>query len=119
MTCAVEPRDLKKSFNTCGLPRAGLSARICHALTVVVAALPNLAFCALIGLCAFFLESTSPVYWLCEKLSFAFGGLMLPLDLYPDPMLALGGALAVASAAFVVFERGLRRYESGNQMGLR
>jgi hypothetical protein len=119
MTCGVELRDLKKGFNTCGLPRAALPAVICGALTGVVAALPNLAFCALIGLCAFFLEDTSPVHWLCEKLSFAFGGLMLPLDLYPDPMLSLGGALAVASVALVVFERGLRRYESGNQIGVR
>lgn len=118
MTCAIELRDLRKSFNT-RLLGNGLPALICRALSAVLAALPNLVFCALIGLCAFFLEDTSPVYWLCEKLSFAFGGPMFPLDLYPDPMLALGGALAVASLAFVIFERGLRRYESGSQIGVR
>jgi ABC-2 type transport system permease protein len=72
-----------------GLPSGGLPALICGALTAVVAATLNLIFCAIIGLCAFFLEDTSPIYWVWQKLSFVFGGLMFPLDMYPGPMRAI------------------------------
>jgi ABC-2 type transport system permease protein len=37
-----------------------------------------------IGLLAFWLDDVSPVYWVTQKLMFVLGGLMLPLDLYPD-----------------------------------
>jgi ABC-2 type transport system permease protein len=37
-----------------------------------------------IGLLAFWLEDVSPVYWIWQKLLFVLGGLMLPLDLYPE-----------------------------------
>jgi ABC-2 type transport system permease protein len=37
-----------------------------------------------IGLLAFWLEDVSPVYWVIQKLMFVLGGLMLPLELYPD-----------------------------------
>jgi ABC-2 type transport system permease protein len=37
-----------------------------------------------IGLLAFWLEDVSPVYWVMQKLMFVLGGLMLPLELYPD-----------------------------------
>jgi len=37
-----------------------------------------------VGLMAFWLEDVSPVYWLSQKLLFVLGGLMLPLELYPD-----------------------------------
>jgi viologen exporter family transport system permease protein len=37
-----------------------------------------------IGLLAFWLEDISPVYWVTQKLMFVLGGLMLPLELYPD-----------------------------------
>jgi len=36
-----------------------------------------------IGLLAFWLHDVSPVYWVCQKLMFVLGGLMLPLDVYP------------------------------------
>jgi ABC-type uncharacterized transport system permease subunit len=75
-----------------GLPSGGLPALICGALTAVVAAMLNLIFCATSGLCAFFLETTSPLYWGWQKLGFAFGGLMFPLDTYPDTL--RGTALA-------------------------
>jgi ABC-2 type transport system permease protein len=53
----------------------------------------------------------------------AFCG-FLPARLAHQPTLlnlasALGGAACVACAALFTFERGLRRYESGNQIGLR
>jgi ABC-2 type transport system permease protein len=37
-----------------------------------------------IGLLAFWLQDVSPVYWVWQKLMFVLGGLMLPLELYPD-----------------------------------
>jgi ABC-2 type transport system permease protein len=37
-----------------------------------------------IGLLSFWLEDVSPVYWVWQKLMFVLGGLMLPIDLYPD-----------------------------------
>ena len=39
-----------------------------------------------IGLLAFWLEDVSPVFWIAQKLLFVFGGLMLPIDLYPTAM---------------------------------
>jgi ABC-2 type transport system permease protein len=37
-----------------------------------------------IGLLAFWLEDVSPVYWVWQKLLFVFGGLMMPIELYPE-----------------------------------
>jgi ABC-2 type transport system permease protein len=37
-----------------------------------------------IGLLAFWLDDVSPVYWVSQKLLFVLGGLMLPIELYPD-----------------------------------
>ena len=39
-----------------------------------------------IGLSAFWLHEVSPFYWIWEKLLFMFGGLMLPLTVYPQWM---------------------------------
>ncbi len=71
------------AFLSGGLPSGGPLALICGALTAVVAAALNLLFYAVIGLSAFFIEDTSPVYWVWQKLAFVFGGLMFPLDMYP------------------------------------
>ena len=40
--------------------------------------------CLWIGLLAFWLEDVAPVYWVVQKLLFVFGGLMLPIQLYPN-----------------------------------
>jgi ABC-2 type transport system permease protein len=37
-----------------------------------------------IGLSAFWLHEASPVFWILQKFQFVFGGLLLPLDIYPD-----------------------------------
>jgi ABC-2 type transport system permease protein len=50
----------------------------------VVAAALITALYLWIGLLAFWLEDVSPVFWLCQKLLFVLGGLMLPIELYPD-----------------------------------
>ena len=37
-----------------------------------------------IGLLAFWLDDVSPVSWVWQKLLFVFGGLLMPMELYPD-----------------------------------
>src|SRR5262245_51387110 len=37
-----------------------------------------------IGLSAFWIVDTSPIYWIWQKLGFVLGGLLFPLELYPD-----------------------------------
>jgi ABC-2 type transport system permease protein len=81
-------------------PPLGLTAYVCAfaftgripPLRVLACVLPfGLAGAALItalylwiGLLAFWLQDVSPVYWVGQKLLFVLGGLMLPLELYPD-----------------------------------
>jgi ABC-2 type transport system permease protein len=36
-----------------------------------------------VGLLAFFIGDTGPVSWIWQKLMFVFGGLLMPIDLYP------------------------------------
>ena len=36
-----------------------------------------------LGLLAFWLQDVTPVFWVWQKLLFVFGGLMLPLEVYP------------------------------------
>ncbi|HEV3140304.1 MAG TPA: ABC-2 family transporter protein [Vicinamibacterales bacterium] len=40
----------------------------------------------LIGLVAFWIGDATPVFWVWQKLLFVFGGLMLPIRLYPSTM---------------------------------
>jgi ABC-2 type transport system permease protein len=39
---------------------------------------------ALVGMCAFWVRRTTPIYLCVQKLSFLLGGLLAPLTLYPD-----------------------------------
>jgi ABC-2 type transport system permease protein len=43
-----------------------------------------------IGLIAFWLGDVTPVFWVWQKLLFIFGGLMLPIGLYPPFMRRIG-----------------------------
>jgi len=81
-------------------PLLGLTAFLCafaftgwipplSALAIVVpfglvAAALMTALYLWIGLLAFWLQDVSPVYWVWQKLMFVLGGLMLPLELYPE-----------------------------------
>jgi ABC-2 type transport system permease protein len=62
-----------------------------HPLALLAVAPVGLAACTLgmltycvIGVCAFWLQDISPVYWVWQKLAFIFGGLLLPMDFYPE-----------------------------------
>jgi len=46
---------------------------------------------AWIGLCAFWLDDCTPVYWLWQKAAFVLGGLFVPLTLYPAWLQTLAG----------------------------
>ncbi len=61
-------------------PRGLLLALPLAALASVLAVLSTAA----IGLSAFWIVDTSPIYWIWQKLAFVLGGLLLPLELYPD-----------------------------------
>jgi ABC-2 type transport system permease protein len=64
------------------IPPLGALARVVP-FGLVAAALITALYLG-IGLLAFWLEDVSPVYWVTQKLMFVMGGLMLPLELYPD-----------------------------------
>ena len=51
---------------------------------VLFASMLGLASMACIGLCAFWIHDTSPIYWIWQKLVFVLGGLLFPLEVYPD-----------------------------------
>ncbi len=51
---------------------------------VIAAVGVGLIFNAAIGLAAFWLQDCAPVYWIWQKLAFILGGLLLPLEIYPD-----------------------------------
>jgi len=55
----------------------------------VLASLLAVLSTAAIGLSAFWIVDTSPVYWIWQKLAFVLGGLLLPLELYPDWLRAI------------------------------
>jgi ABC-2 type transport system permease protein len=60
-----------------------------------------------IGLLAFWIHDVSPVFWVWQKLMFVLGGLMLPLELYPELVQRISRAtpfptLLGAPASFVL-----------------
>lgn len=52
----------------------------------LLAGLVALLFRMIIGISAFWLQDVDPIFWIWEKLLFMFGGLMLPLAVYPQWM---------------------------------
>jgi ABC-2 type transport system permease protein len=57
---------------------------VTSALLGVLAQLLLGAIFVLLGVCAFWLGDVLPIYWVTQKLLFVLGGLMLPLELYPE-----------------------------------
>jgi ABC-2 type transport system permease protein len=54
---------------------------------VLFATFVLMVFYAILGLMTFWVGEVGPFYWVFQKLLFVLGGLMLPLDLYPDAVL--------------------------------
>lgn len=44
----------------------------------------GLVFQISVGICAFWVQESSPLYWIWQKMLFILGGLILPLEIYPD-----------------------------------
>ncbi|MDH3592896.1 MAG: ABC transporter permease, partial [Planctomycetota bacterium] len=59
-----------------------------------------LLFQLAIGLSAFWLHEAAPVYWILQKLLFVFGGLLFPLDIYPDWLAAISSWTPFAAAIY-------------------
>jgi ABC-2 type transport system permease protein len=61
-----------------------------------------LHFCvnAMIGLLAFALEDVTAFVWIYQKLAFIFGGLLIPLDFYPQWLQAITRALPFSSTVY-------------------
>ena len=66
-----------------GLPADPRGLLLAPPLALLANALWILALVT-IGLSAFWIVDTSPVYWIFQKLGFVLGGLLFPLELYPD-----------------------------------
>ncbi len=59
-------------------------------LPVIYAAIfINLLFIILIGMFAFYIEETGPVYWIYQKFIFIVGGLFVPLEFFPPIVLRI------------------------------
>jgi len=61
-----------------------------------------LNFCiqGLIGLAAFISEEVAPYEWIYQKLAFIFGGLLIPLDFYPEWLQSIAHSLPFASMLY-------------------
>lgn len=60
------------------------SVLLSAAALLVLGQLVLLSIYVAIGVLAFWMDDIVPVYWVSQKLSFVLGGLMLPLDAYPE-----------------------------------
>jgi ABC-2 type transport system permease protein len=54
----------------------------------------------LVGLSAFWVEDTQPAEWIYSKFVITIGGLLLPLDLFPEWLAAIARGLPFASMAY-------------------
>jgi ABC-2 type transport system permease protein len=61
-----------------------------------------LHFCVtvMIGLSAFFVEDVSAFMWIYQKLAFLLGGMLVPLDFYPNWLQAIAKALPFSSITY-------------------
>ena len=61
-----------------------------------------LHFCvnAILGLAAFVAEDVAPFVWIYQKFAFIFGGLLIPLDFYPDWLRTLSRFLPFSSMIY-------------------
>ncbi|MCH9612233.1 MAG: hypothetical protein S4CHLAM102_07180 [Chlamydiia bacterium] len=69
-----------------GLPPIALWKMLMLFPLGILSGLVGILFLMMIGVSAFWLHETEPFYWIWEKLLFMFGGLILPLAVYPKWM---------------------------------
>jgi ABC-2 type transport system permease protein len=79
-------------------------------LAVALGAVLMLLFQLGTGLLTAWLSTPAPFFWVWQKLAFIFGGLLIPLTLYPDAIRAVGEVTPFAAIMFhpasLVFEAG-------------
>lgn len=63
----------------------------------VLAAATSLVFHFTIGLSAFWIHDCRPLYWVWQKCAFVLGGLLVPLELYPEWLRAIASASPFAA----------------------
>jgi ABC-2 type transport system permease protein len=87
-----------------------LSGMLAFLGTAALALLLDALVAVLIGLSAFWIEEVLPVFWIYQKLLFTVGGLLLPLEMFPDWLRRVSAWLPfqfiayVPAQAFVAFE---------------
>jgi ABC-2 type transport system permease protein len=69
-------------------------------LAALIAGVVFIFFHACIGLLAFKLEDSSPIFWIWQRSSFLFGGLILPLTYYPSYLKTASYFLPFASLLY-------------------
>lgn len=65
-----------------GFPSHPLGLLLATPLCFLAGLLATVTYTA-IGFSAFWLQEATPVYWVWQKMSFVFGGLIFPLSIYP------------------------------------
>lgn len=97
------------AIGACGLATA---AMLTGTVPLAAATLPPLLLsagiaCAIallfqlqVGYAAAWIGSAAPVFWIWQKLLFVFGGLLLPLTLYPEPLRDAAAAGPFAAMLF-------------------
>jgi ABC-2 type transport system permease protein len=72
----------------------------CLAVLGVLGGLVGILTFALVGMCAFWVRRTIPIYLCVQKLSFLLGGLFAPLTLYPDWLRGIAEASPFAAQLY-------------------
>ena len=72
----------------------------CLIVLGVLGGLVGILLFALVGICAFWLRRTIPIYLCVQKLSFLLGGLFAPLTLYPDWLRVIAEASPFAAQLY-------------------
>ena len=83
-------------------------------LTMILAWMIDFCFAALIGLAAFIVEDVSAFDWIYQKLLFILGGMLIPLDFFPDWLRYISQvspfAFTIYGPARLFIEPGLERF---------
>lgn len=81
-------------------PPADARVLVAAVLLVPLASLLWLLCTAIVGLSAFWVDDTQPIYWMFQKSAFVLGGLFVPLHLYPDWLREIALALPFSALLY-------------------
>lgn len=69
-------------------------------ILALIAGFIFIIFHAVIGLTAFKIQDATPIFWLWQRSSFLFGGMLLPLDFYPWYLQSISYCLPFAALLY-------------------